>query len=49
MNAAMSVLLAMFIVSLFSRVIDMVMAERYFGYHTRKLADRLKTLIPTKK
>jgi len=25
------------------------MAERYFGYHTRKLADRLKTLLPTKK
>lgn len=46
MNASMGVLLSMFIVSLFSRVIDMVMAERYFGYHTRKLPARLETLIP---
>ena len=49
MNAAMSVVLAMSIMSIFSRIIDMIMAERYFGYHTRKLADRLKTLIPNVK
>ncbi len=34
------VLLAMLIMSLFSRVIDLVTAERYFGYRTKKLSER---------
>lgn len=46
MNAGMSVLLAMLIMSLFSRILDMVTAERYFGYHTQKLPERFKALLP---
>ena len=46
MNAAMSVLLAMAAVSIFSRVIDMITAERYFGYHSQKLHERFAALIP---
>ncbi len=46
-NAAMSVLLAMLIVSPFSRVIDMITCESYFGYRSKKIANRLKTLLPT--
>lgn len=46
MNAAMSVLLSMLIMSLFSRILDMVTAERYFGYHSQKLPERFKSLIP---
>ncbi len=34
------VLLAMLIMSLLSRVIDLLTAERYFGYHTKKLGER---------
>jgi electron transport complex protein RnfD len=45
-NAAMSVVLAMIIVSLFSRVIDMITCESYFGHRSKKLANRLKTLLP---
>ncbi len=43
---AESVLLSMLIMSLFSRIIDMVTAERYFGYNGKKYIERLKTLIP---
>lgn len=46
MNAGMSVLLSMLIMSLFSRILDMVTAERYFGYHTQKLGERLRALMP---
>lgn len=48
-NATLSVLLAMLIVSPFSRVIDMITCESYFGHRSRKLADRLKTLFPNSK
>ena len=48
-NAAMSVVLALLIVSLFSRVIDMITCESYFGHRSKKYAKRLKTLIPTVK
>ena len=44
--AAESVLLSMLVMSLFSRVIDMVTAERYFGYHSKKLGERFATFIP---
>ncbi len=46
MNSAMSVLLAMLIMSLFSRILDMVIAERYFGYHSQKIPERIRSLIP---
>lgn len=49
LNAALSVLLAMAIVSLFSRVIDMFTCESYFGHRSKKLARRFETLIPDKK
>ncbi len=41
-----SVLLSLLIMSLFSRIIDMLTAERYFGYNGKKLIERLSTLIP---
>ena len=44
--AAESVLLSMLVMSLFSRVIDMLTAERYFGYRSKKLGDRFKTFLP---
>ena len=40
------VLLAMMIMSLFSRVIDLVTAERYFGYRTKKLGERFGCFFP---
>ena len=40
------VLLAMLIMSLFSRVIDLVTAERYFGYRTKKLGERVGCFLP---
>jgi electron transport complex protein RnfD len=40
------VLLAMLIMSLFSRVIDIVTAERYFGYRTKKLGERFGCFFP---
>lgn len=40
------VLLAMLIMSLFSRVIDLITAERYFGYHTKKLGERFGCFLP---
>lgn len=40
------VLLAMLIMSLFSRVIDLVTAERYFGYRTKKLGERFGCFFP---
>ena len=43
------VLLAMLIMSLFSRVIDLVTAERYFGYHTKKLGERFGCFFPESK
>lgn len=46
MGASMSVLLAMLIMSLLSRILDIVTAERYFGYHSRKLHERIKVLVP---
>ncbi len=49
LNAAMSVLLAMLIVSPFSRVIDMITCESYFGHRSKKLAQRLETLLPDSK
>lgn len=49
MNAGMSVLLSMLIMSLLSRILDMVTAERYFGYHTQKLAERFRALMPEMK
>ncbi len=44
--AAESILLSMLVMSLFSRVIDMLTAERYFGYHSKKVGERLGTLMP---
>ncbi len=44
--AAESVLLSMLVMSLFSRVIDMFTAERYFGYHSKKLGERFETFLP---
>ncbi len=41
-----SVLLAMLIMSLFSRILDMITAERYFGHNGKKAFARLSTLIP---
>ena len=49
MNAAMSVLLAMLIVSPFSRVIDILTCESYFGYRSKKIAKRFKALLPSGK
>ena len=43
------VLLAMLIMSLFSRVIDLITAERYFGYHTKKLGERFGCFFPESK
>ena len=40
------VLLAMLIMSLFSRVIDLITAERYFGYRTKKLGERFGCFLP---
>ncbi len=40
------VLLAMLIMSLLSRVIDLVTAERYFGYRTKKLGERFGCFSP---
>ncbi len=39
-------LLAMLIMSLLSRVIDLVTAERYFGYRTKKLGERFGCFFP---
>lgn len=47
LNAAMSVLLSMLIVSPFSRIIDMITCESYFGHRSKKIASRLKSLIPS--
>ena len=47
--AAESVLLSMLVMSLFSRVIDMLTAERYFGDRSKKVGERLETLLPGKK
>ena len=44
--AAESVLLSMLVMSLFSRVIDMLTAERYFGYKSKKLDERFETFLP---
>ncbi len=44
--AAESVLLSMLVMSLFSRLLDMLTAERYFGYNSKKLGERLKTFLP---
>ena len=44
---AESVLLSMLVMSLFSRIVDMITAERYFGYRAKKLGERLESLIPT--
>lgn len=44
--AAESVLLSMLVMSLFSRVLDMITAERYFGYNSKKVGERLKTFLP---
>ena len=44
--AAESVLLSMLVMSLFSRVIDMLTAERYFGYRSKKISERLTTFLP---
>jgi electron transport complex protein RnfD len=44
--AAESVLLAMLVMSLFSRVIDMITAERYFGYKSKKVGERFETFLP---
>ncbi|MBO5702825.1 MAG: RnfABCDGE type electron transport complex subunit D [Clostridia bacterium] len=44
--AAESVLLSMLVMSLFSRVIDMLTAESYFGYRSKKLAKRFETFLP---
>lgn len=41
-----SVLLSMLVMSLFSRVIDMITAERYFGYKSKKLGERFETFLP---
>ncbi len=41
------VLLSMLIMSLLSRPIDMITAERYFGYAGKKIFERLSTLVPT--
>ena len=43
------VLLAMLIMSALSRVIDLVTAERYFGYRTKKLGERFGGFLPKKK
>lgn len=40
------VLLAMLIMSLLSRPIDLLTAERYFGYHTKKLGKRFGCFLP---
>ncbi len=47
--AAESVLLSMLVMSLFSRVIDMLTAERYFGYNSKKVGERFETFLPGKK
>ena len=46
--AAESVLLSMLVMSLFSRVIDMLTAERYFGYRSKKISERLTTFFPNR-
>ncbi|MBQ4139893.1 MAG: RnfABCDGE type electron transport complex subunit D [Clostridia bacterium] len=46
--AAESVLLSMLVMSIFSRVLDMITAERYFGYHSKKIGERLGTLLPSR-
>lgn len=43
------VLLAMLIMSALSRVIDLVTAERYFGYRTKKLSERFGGFLPKRK
>lgn len=43
------VLLAMLIMSALSRIIDLVTAERYFGYRTKKLGERFGGFLPKKK
>ena len=43
------VLLAMLIMSALSRVIDLVTAERYFGYRTKKLGERFGGFLPKRK
>ena len=43
------VLLSMLIMSLLSRVIDLITAERYFGYHTKKLGERFGCFLPKTK
>ena len=47
--ASESVLLSMLVMSLFSRVIDLITAERYFGYKSKKIGERLETLLPNSK
>jgi hypothetical protein len=47
--AAESVLLSMLVMSLFSRVIDMITAESYFGYRSKKIGERLETFLPNPK
>lgn len=47
--AAESVLLSMLVMSLFSRVIDMITAESYFGYHSKKIGERFETFLPNPK
>lgn len=44
--AAESVLLSMLVMSLFSRLLDMITAERYFGYNSKKIGERLATFLP---
>lgn len=46
--ATESVLLSMLVMSLFSRMIDMLTAERYFGYRSKKLGERFGTLLPNR-
>lgn len=44
--AAESVLLSMLVMSLFSRVLDMLTAERYFGYSSKKIGERIEIFLP---
>ena len=46
---AEGVLMSMLIMSLISRIIDLITAERYFGYHTKKLGERFGCFLPKAK